>query len=43
MLVRRELVPLYVQFIDDHIARLDAVGRRRLAGRFRRWRTRLMS
>jgi hypothetical protein len=42
-LVCRELVPLYVQFIDDHIARLDALGRPRLAGRFRRWRTRLVS
>lgn len=42
-LVRRELVPLHVQFIDDHIARLDAIGRTRLAGRFRRWRTRLVT
>jgi hypothetical protein len=35
--------PLYVQYIDDHIARLGAGDRHRLAGRFRRWRTRLLA
>jgi hypothetical protein len=25
--------------LDDHVARLGAADRRRLAGRFRRWRT----
>ena len=40
-LVGRELIPLYLQFIDDHIARLTDAGRDDLAGRFRRWRARL--
>ena len=40
-LVGRELIPLYLQFIDDHIARLAAAGRDDLADRFRRWRARL--
>ncbi len=42
-LLGRELVPLYVQFLDDHVARLQAVNRGRLAGRFRRWRARLLA
>jgi hypothetical protein len=42
-LLGRELVPLYVHYIDDHIARLRAVGDHRLADRFRRWRTRLLA
>ncbi len=42
VLVGRELIPLYVQYIDDHIPRLLAVNRHRLAGRFRRWRARLL-
>ena len=42
-LLSRELIPLYVHYIDDHIARLDAAGSHRLAGRFRRWRTRLLA
>jgi len=42
-LLSRELVALYVHYLDDHIARLSAVGHHRLAGRFRRWRTRLLS
>jgi hypothetical protein len=42
-LLGRELVPLYVQYLDDHIARLQAVDRRRLADSFRRWRTRLLA
>ncbi|HUA29095.1 MAG TPA: hypothetical protein VMC03_09420 [Streptosporangiaceae bacterium] len=42
-LVRSELVPLYVQFIDDHIARLHAEGQHALAGGFRRWRARLLA
>jgi hypothetical protein len=42
-LLDRELVPLYVRYIDDHIARLLAVNRRRLAGRFRQWRARLLA
>lgn len=42
-LLSRELVPLYVQYVDDHIARLRAVDRRRLADSFQRWRTLLLA
>jgi hypothetical protein len=42
-LLSRELTPLYVQYLEDHIARLQAAGRRRLADRFRRWRARLVA
>jgi hypothetical protein len=42
-LLSRELVPLFVHYLDDHIARLSAVGQHRLADRFRRWRTRLLA
>ena len=40
-LLREQLLPLYVQYIDDHIARLAAVGRPDLAGDFTEWRARL--
>jgi hypothetical protein len=40
-LLHGELIPLYVQYIDDHIARLHAAGQHALAGGFRRWRARL--
>jgi hypothetical protein len=42
-LLRRELIPLYVQYLDDHIARLHAAGQHALAGGFRRWRARLLA
>ena len=42
-LLGRELIPLYVQYLDDHITRLSAVGQRRLADRFRGWRARLLA
>jgi hypothetical protein len=42
-LLGRELLPLFVHYIDDHIARLRAVGHHRLADRFHRWRTRLLA
>jgi hypothetical protein len=42
-LVGRELIPLYVHYIDDHVTRLRAVNRHRLADSFRRWRTRLLA
>jgi hypothetical protein len=42
-LLGRELVPLYLHYIDDHIARLHDAGRPRLAARFRRWRARLLA
>jgi predicted nucleotidyltransferase len=41
-LLREELVPLYLHFIDDHITRLHAVGRSDLVSSFTDWRTRLM-
>jgi hypothetical protein len=39
----RELMPLYLHYIDDHVARLEDAGAARLAGRFRRWRARLLA
>jgi hypothetical protein len=42
-LLGRELIPLYVQYRDDHIARLDAANRVSLADNFRRWRRRLLA
>ncbi len=42
-LLQRDLMPLYLQYIDDHIARLHAAGQHRLAGGFRRWRGRLLA
>jgi hypothetical protein len=42
-LLSRELVPLYVHYLDDHIARLRAVDQHRLADRFRRWRSSLLA
>jgi hypothetical protein len=42
-LLSRELIPLYIDFLDDHIARLHAIDHNRLAGRFRRWRARLLA
>jgi hypothetical protein len=41
-LLRRELIPLYVHYIDDHIVRLRAVNRYGLADSFQRFRTRLL-
>jgi hypothetical protein len=42
-LLDRELIPLYLHYIDDHITRLEAVSRHRLADSFRQWRTRLLA
>jgi hypothetical protein len=42
-LLGRELIPLYVQYLDDHITRLHAVNHQRLADSFRRWRSRLLA
>jgi hypothetical protein len=42
-LLRRELIPLYAYYLDDHIARLSAAGRPALAGRFGRCRARLLA
>lgn len=41
-LLRSQLVPLYVQYIDDHIERLGALGESGLAAAFERWRARLV-
>ena len=43
VLLSRELIPLYLHYVDDHIARLSAVSQRRLADSFRRWRARLVA
>jgi hypothetical protein len=40
-LLGREIIPLYRQYIDDHVTRLDAAGYSGLARRFGRWRDRL--
>ena len=42
-LLDRELGPLYAHYIDDHITRLRAINRHRLAGSFEHWRTRLLT
>ena len=42
-LLGRELIPLYVHYVDDHIARLRAVDHHRLADRFQRWRACLLA
>jgi hypothetical protein len=42
-LLGRELIPLYAYYLDDHITRLSAAGRRGLAASFRRWRARLLA
>ena len=42
-LLRERLVPLYLHYIDDHIARLDSLGRRELTLTFQQWRDRLVS
>jgi hypothetical protein len=40
-LVSRELIPLYLHYVDDHIARLRAIDHHGLADSFGRWRSRL--
>jgi hypothetical protein len=42
-LLRRELIPLYAYYLDDHITRLSAADHPTLAGRFRRCRARLLA
>ena len=42
-LAERELIPLYVYYIDDHVPRLLAAGQHELADRFRQWRARLLA
>jgi hypothetical protein len=40
-LLRNDMVPLYLHYIDDHIARLNSLGKVELARTFRKWRARL--
>jgi hypothetical protein len=42
-LLRRELIPLYLHYIEDHHERLVAVGRSDLAASFGKWRARLLA
>lgn len=41
-LLQEEMLPLYVHYIDDHIARLDALDQPELARSFEEWRDRLV-
>lgn len=40
-LLAREMLPLYLSYIDDHVSRLPALGRADLARAFEAWRDRL--
>jgi hypothetical protein len=42
-LLRKEMIPLYLHYIDDHTARLQAVGRLDLAEAFTEWRSRIVA
>jgi hypothetical protein len=42
-LAAREILPLYIHYVDDHIGRLAAFGQKDLAVRFRDWRSRLLA
>jgi hypothetical protein len=42
-LLRSDMVPLYLHYLDDHIGRLGARGRVELAARFQDWRGRVLS
>lgn len=42
-LLREQLVPLYVEYIDDHIRRLGEMGRGDLAAAFEEWRVQLLA
>jgi hypothetical protein len=42
-LLREELLPLYLHYIDEHIGRLDSLAEIGLAAAFREWRDRLAS
>jgi len=41
VLLREQLMPLYLYYIDDHIKRLVPIGETGLAAGFREWRVRL--
>jgi hypothetical protein len=42
-LLRAELVPLYVEYVDDHAPRLQAMGRGDLASAYDEWRNQLLA
>ena len=42
-LLRAELVPLYLEYIDDHARRLQGMGREDLAAAFGEWRKQLLA
>jgi hypothetical protein len=42
-LLGAELVPLYLEYIDDHTKRLQAMGRDDLAAAFEEWRKQLLA
>lgn len=42
-LLSRQLVPLYIHYIEDHIARLRALNRDDLSAAFQTWRQRLIA
>jgi hypothetical protein len=42
-LLRDEMLPLYLDYVDDHIGRLSSIGRGDLAGAFGDWRAQLLA
>ena len=42
-LLQRDMMPLYLYYIDDHVKRLEAAGNSELANGFREWRACLYS
>ena len=42
-LLRAELVPLYLEYVEDHVPRLEAMGRDDLAAAFEEWRRQLLA
>lgn len=42
-LLRAEMVPLYLEYVDDHIGRLGSMGRGDLADAFKDWRAQLLA
>jgi hypothetical protein len=42
-LLRAELLPLYLEYVEDHARRLEAMGRDDLAGAFEEWRRQLLA
>jgi hypothetical protein len=41
-LLRDQMVPLYLEYIADHVRRLDGLGETELADAFRKWQERLV-